>query len=354
VRDPATDEVIELKCSYDPETRGRNPEGRRVRGSIHWLSAQEAVSCEVRLYDRLFSVERPDGDGDVHFLEHINPESLVVLSDALVEPSVAGAAPGDRVQFVRHGYFAVDVDSNADRRVFNRVVALRDSWAKKEGVPDAAPPEPERKVKSAPKDGASRERPRKRSRENERARIREADPALAAAYDRLCAEGVPEGDADRLTGGQELVDLHGTAVAAGGDPTSVATWILNEAVREFNERGVSVDALDGASLGRLVALVDAGDVSSTGGKEILRVLLEEGGDPATIVAERGLAQVSDAATLAPVVAEVLAENADAVARYRDGKKQLLGFFIGAVMRASGGAANPEEVRALLQATLDDA
>jgi glutaminyl-tRNA synthetase len=351
VRDPATGEVIELLCTHDPETRGRKPEGRRVKGSIHWLSAEHAVACEVRLYDRLFQTERPDGDPDVHFLEHVNPDSLVTLSDALVEPGVSDAGQGDRFQFVRQGYFAVDSDSTPERQVFNRVVALRDSWARKESVPEPSVEKP--KASAPPTEGATRERPKKRSREHDRARTREGNPALAAAQARLLTLGVAEADADRLTGSQELVDLHDAAVAGGGSPSSVATWVLNEAVREFNERGVSPSALDGAALGRLVALVDSGDVSSTGGKEVLRILLEDGGDPAEIVAARGLTQVSDVAALAPVIAEVLAANEEAVLRYRDGKKQLLGFFIGAVMRASGGSANPEEVRVLLQSALNE-
>ena len=124
-------EVVELRCSYDPETRGGNtPDGRQVKGTIQWVSAAHAVTCEVRLYDRLFTVPDPDaGEGD--FKDYLNPDSLVVLRDAVVEPSVRGDAPGSHYQFERLGYFCSDrVESTADALVFNRTVTLRDTWAK--------------------------------------------------------------------------------------------------------------------------------------------------------------------------------------------------------------------------------
>ena len=117
-----------LRCTYDPATRGGDaPDGRKVRGTIHWVSAAHAVPAEVRLYDHLFSVPEPGAGGDL--LDDLNPESLVVLNDCMLEPSLA--EPDDApVQFERQGYFRPDPDSRPDRLVFNRVVALRDSWAK--------------------------------------------------------------------------------------------------------------------------------------------------------------------------------------------------------------------------------
>ena len=128
----ANGEVIELRCSYDPDTLGTNPEGRKVRGVIHWVSARHGVKAEVRLYDRLFSHPAPDSDKTVSsFTEHLNPDSLHTLTHAIVEPSLAAAGAGDRFQFEREGYFCVDSkESSAERLVFNRTVTLRDSWAK--------------------------------------------------------------------------------------------------------------------------------------------------------------------------------------------------------------------------------
>lgn len=125
-------EIVELHCTYDPDTRGGNaPDGRKVKGTIHWVSAPHAVSCEVRLYDRLFTQPDPDDVAeDEDFVSTLNPESLVVIADAKVEPSVVHDPIGSRYQFERTGYFSSDPDSTAERLVFNRIVAMRDSWAK--------------------------------------------------------------------------------------------------------------------------------------------------------------------------------------------------------------------------------
>ena len=133
VKDDRTGEVVELRCTYDPETRGgQAPDGRRVRGTIHWVSARHSLQAEVRLYDRLFTTEDPGNAADGHdFRSNLNPSSLETLTSCRVEPSLAGAAPGSRYQFERLGYFCVDtVDSSPERLVFNRTASLRDSWAK--------------------------------------------------------------------------------------------------------------------------------------------------------------------------------------------------------------------------------
>jgi glutaminyl-tRNA synthetase len=122
-------EIVELRCTYDPATRGGDsPDGRKVQGTIHWVSASHAIDCEVRLYDRLFRLADPDSEGD--FIAALNPESLTVITGAKVEPSVAQDPPLSRYQFERTGYFIADPDSAPGRPVFNRTVTLRDSWAK--------------------------------------------------------------------------------------------------------------------------------------------------------------------------------------------------------------------------------
>ena len=132
IKDPETGEVVELRCTYDPETRGGYaPDGRKVRGTIHWVSASHAVEAEVRLYDHLFSKINPeDVDEGGSYKDALNPESLETLAGCRVEPSFARAQPGHRVQFERQGYFCVDTDTSADRLVVNRTVTLRDTWAK--------------------------------------------------------------------------------------------------------------------------------------------------------------------------------------------------------------------------------
>ncbi|MCK4314714.1 MAG: glutamine--tRNA ligase/YqeY domain fusion protein [Anaerolineae bacterium] len=132
VKDEQTGEVVELHCTYDPATRGgSSPDGRKVRGTLHWVSAAHALEAEVRLYDRLFVKANPlDEKGGSDFKSHLNPNSLETLASCRVEPSLAGALPGSRYQFERQGYCCVDPDSSGGTLVFNRTVSLRDTWAK--------------------------------------------------------------------------------------------------------------------------------------------------------------------------------------------------------------------------------
>jgi len=132
VKDPTSGDIVEVHCTYDPATRGGNaPDGRRVKSTIHWVSAAHAIDAEVRLYDNLFTTENPDDAPEGQdFTANLNPKSLEVVSGAKLEPSLAGAAAYSRYQFERLGYFSVDPDSTAEMPVFNRTVALRDTWAK--------------------------------------------------------------------------------------------------------------------------------------------------------------------------------------------------------------------------------
>jgi glutaminyl-tRNA synthetase len=130
----AAGEIAELRCTYDPATRGGDaPDGRRVKATLHWVSAQHAIPIEVRLYDRLFTAEDPERvpDGQT-ILAHLNPESLEVLHNCQAEPGLGSSRAGDRFQFERLGYFCVDPDSSPNGRVFNRTVSLRDTWARLE------------------------------------------------------------------------------------------------------------------------------------------------------------------------------------------------------------------------------
>ena len=128
----ASGAIVELRCTYDPATRGGDaPDGRKVKATLHWVSAPDAIDADVRLYDRLFGVEMP-GTGDADFLSQLNPHSLTRLAGCKLEPSLAAAAPGARFQFERLGYFCADLDSTPQAPVFNRTVTLKDSWAREQ------------------------------------------------------------------------------------------------------------------------------------------------------------------------------------------------------------------------------
>ena len=336
-------EIVELRCTADLDTRSGSGAQRRVNGTIQWVSAQHAITGEVRLYERLYTKANPqDVEEGETFKDYINPNSVEIVAEALLEPSLAGAEPGDRFQFERHGYFIVDtVDSRPDALVFNRIVALRDSWkppgTEEESAEAMAAPEP---VVDEPVVVGSVS--------DERERIRAADPALAAAYVRFQEElGLSEGDADMLTSDTATTDYFEAALAQHDSPKTVANWVINEVIPLAGDESLASLEFSAGQLGELVALVDEGVITRRIGIDVLAEMAASGVSPATVVEEKGLLQISDADALAPIVDQVMADNADKVEEYRAGKTGLLGFFTGQVMRATGGKADAKLVQALL-------
>ncbi len=341
-------EVVEVRATHGPGTVGRNPADLKVSGVIHWVSAAHAVPAEVRLYDRLFRVARPEeADGDL--ADHLNADSLRVVTGAMVEPGLAAAEPGSHWQLERVGYFVVDAeDSGPGALVLNRVVTLRDTWSA-EAPPTAAPTAAsaataERQDKS----DKAKTRPPKRSRVEYRAEARVRQPVLAQRLARWPAEyGISEADADLLTGDVVTGDLFAGAVGAGAPATAVARWIVNELPPALGDRDVADAPITGEGLAALVTAVESGAITGAAGKEVLAEMVERGRTPERIIADRGLAQVSDEGAIAGLVDEVVAANPDKLAAYRGGKTALFGFFVGQVIRASQGNANPQVVQKLL-------
>jgi glutaminyl-tRNA synthetase len=341
-----TGDIVELRCTYDPETRGgATPDGRTIKGTIHWVSAAHAVPCEVRLYDRLFNAPQPGSGEDGDFMDDLNPDSLVVASTALIEPAIADDPAGTRYQFERLGYFMSDtVDSKPDALVFNRIVTLRDTWKKiaEPTAPSTGRPKRDRDAKPQPPSTPAAERDRSPEVE-ERYRL------LVARHD------LPSEDADVLARDAAAVALFDAAVAAWPGPNGaakpLANWIIHELPREAGERPADELPFGGRELAALVSLAEDGTLSSSGARDVLAVLAREGGDPAAIVERLGLRQVSGEAELEPVVTEVLAANPGKVEDYRSGRTGLMGFFVGQVMRRTGGRANPEVTKQLLERAL---
>jgi glutaminyl-tRNA synthetase len=370
-------EIVELRCSYDPQTRGGDAGDRRVKGTIHWVSAAHALPCEVRLYDRLFTAADPEVDDDVPFTTHLNPDSLVVVSDARVEPSLAGAAAGDRFQFERLGYFMADLtDSRTDALVFNRIVTLRDTWARQAaeaqrppdrdapGVRDTA--RPTRTAGRSPVTSAAAARATVDTateaavltgdatelsgaqRQAARMARPRRDSGLDARRERYEREHeITSEQADVLTRDAAIADFYEAAVrTAVAAPATVASYIVNEMPRDARESVASLP-IGGAAIGELVDFIERGDISSSAAREVLAELIANGGSAAAIIDGRRLRQVSDEAALAAAVDEVIAANDGKVNEYRSGKSGLLGFFIGQVMARTGGRANPAMVRELV-------
>jgi glutaminyl-tRNA synthetase len=335
--------VSELRCTYDPETRGGDaPDGRSPDATLHWVSADHAVPAEMRLYDRLFDVPVPEaGDGD--FTDHLNPNSLVTQT-GYIEPAIRDLADR-RVQFERQGYFWPDPeDSSTGALVYNQIVTLRDAWAEDEDTVDM-------EQKRREKEEAKR-RQRERSMAAQRDPVEDLSPSQRARFDRYRDTfGLGRKDAAILASDDPLALFFEEVLDTHDHPTAVANWILNELLGAIDERSPSDLPFDAAQFGRLVALIDEEVISKRAARTVLDDMLESGTDPDAIVDERDLKQIADSDALDDVVSDVLDDNPNEVARYQDGEKKLLGFFMGQVMQATRGTANPQLTRELLQEKL---
>ena len=340
--------VTELRGTIDPETRDSTaPDGRSPEGTLHWVSAVHGVPFEARLYDRLFGVPDPDAR-DAHFTEFLNPDSLNVRQGVL-EPAVRNLEASQRVQFERQGYFWPDPEaSRPDALVYNQIVPLRDTWG--EGEDGLTQEELERRRRA--KEQRKQEQ-RQRSLEGKTDPADHLDGAQRDRFDQFHDElGIDREDAATIAGNDALAGFFEQALEHHDAPVPVANWIVNELLGRLRDQTVADLPFGAGTFAELVQLVDAEVISTRGGDEVLDELLEDGGSPEAIVDDRGLRQVDDTETLRPTVQSVLDDHPDEVTRYREGKKGLIGFFMGQVMDATNGAASPELARELLQEELD--
>jgi glutaminyl-tRNA synthetase len=297
-----------------------------VRGTIHWVDAASSLPCEVRLYDRLFSVADPEADADGDFIRHLNPESLVVAAAARIEPSVADDPPGSRYQFERLGYFTSDSeDSRPGALVFNRTVTLRDTWAKISGRETQSAGRPDR---------------------------RRAESSTAVRDTKKPREPAPPPEAtDLVARDAAAARLLEDAVAAGADRRAAHNWISNDIARELGGRAAMELPFGGAQLAALLALIDADAISTSSARDVLAEMVARGGEPGDIVTQRGLSQIRDADAIAGIVDRIVTANPAKVAEYRAGRAGLFGFFVGQVMKATESRADPDIVKRLLQRAL---
>ena len=320
-------EVVRVRAALAPEAK--------ARGTIHWVDADTGVPATIRVYDRLFAVPDP-GEATGDYMDDLNADSLSV-HEGFVEPA---ALEGQRLQLERQGYVFREPTSPDSAPVFHWIVGLKDTWAAK---PEAVV---SRREVVDPKANAE-------AQAAERARVREAflsdHEEVRERFEALVAGGVGEGDAITVLSDSVLRSLLLGAEALA-PAAAVAKWIANVLVSEAES--LSDLPFDGEALGRLVALVEDGTLSSKLGKRVLTAMLAgEGADPKAVAEAHGWLQVSDEAALEGVVAQVLAAHPDEVARFRAGEAKLLGFFMGQVMRASQGKANPGVAQQLLRKQL---
>ncbi len=335
-------EVSELHCSYDSKTKSGAPTNqRKVKGTIHWVSATESLPAEVRLYDRLFSVSNPeDVDEDKHFTDHLNVDSLVVLKRSRIEVSVASDPPEMHYQFERVGNFISDSkDSRPNNLVYNRTVTLKDTWKSSQENKKEQPAQVEITSKKKQPSRAKNIIPKPKPL---------SEQQLSSANNMIDQFGIPEGDAIIFARNPTLMELFRSASEETDDYNALSKWCINEIPKDI----MDLDSpLSGKSVGELVKLRSLGKISSHSAKKILRVVANTGKSINEILEEETYAMIDDDQQLKDIVTEVIEGNEDAVQKYLSGKIQLLGFLVGQVMLETGGSADPNKTRALMESSL---
>ena len=317
--------IIEIKAAYHPDSKsGSDTSGIKVKSAIQWVSAAEAKKVEIRLYDRLFKNEAPEG------VEDLNPDSLHVNKNALIEPAVITDRPDERFQFERQGYFYADpVDYTDEAPVFNKIVGLKDSWTKKT-KPTQSAPKPE--VKKVQVDG-------------EVAAMSEAEQAR---FDRYNNELELNSEvANTLARDEALSKFYEATLLELNSPVALANIVSNEVARELKKTHLSELKFGAKQIAELVRMVDDGTISNKIAKSVFEEMVKSGENPAQIVEAKGLVQISDPAKILPIIDEVIAKNPDNVAKFKAGNSKLLGFFVGQVLKSTGGKANPVIVNKLV-------
>ncbi|MEY3090320.1 MAG: hypothetical protein RL113_636 [Pseudomonadota bacterium] len=323
--------ITEIIATYRPDSKsGEDTSGIKVKSAIQWVDAKEAKKVEVRLYDRLFKDEMPEG------LEDINPDSLKVVPNALIEPAVITEKPDVRFQFEREGYFFADpVDYTDVHPVFNKIVGLKDSWAKKQQHEDQAVKE-ERKpqTKQIQIDG-------------EVAPMSEGQQALFDTY--IHEYKLNTMIADILARDEMLSGFYSDSMAAADhlNPIILANIITNEVAKEFKNTPKEHIKFTPIQIGALAKMIDEGMISNKIAKQVFEAMVKTGQNPDDIVESKGLVQISDPAKILPIIDEVIAKNPENVAKFKAGNTNLLGFFVGQVLKSTGGKANPQVVNDLV-------
>ncbi len=321
----ADGKITEIKAEYYPESKsGSDTSGIKVKSAIQWVSAAHAKRVEVRLYDRLFSCEAPEG------IEDLNPDSMKVVKNAFIEPAVITEKPDERFQFERQGYFYADpVDYTDEKPVFNKIVGLKGTWDKKT---EKTEPVLKPQVKKAQVDG-------------EVAAMSEAQQAL---FDKYTAElGLNSEVANTLARDAQLSSFYEEALSVLNSPVNIANIVTNEVARELKQVQVSGLKFDAKQIAALVKMVDDTTISNKIAKQVFEEMVKSGKNPTQIVEDKGLVQISDPAVISPIIDEIIAKNPDNVAKFKAGNTKLLGFFVGQVLKSTGGKANPKVVNELV-------
>lgn len=327
----ATGNIVEIKAEYHSDSKsGSDTSGIKVKSAIQWVDATQAKEIEVRLYDRLYSCEAPDG------LEDLNPNSLHVIKNALIEPAVITDKADVRFQFERQGYFYADpIDYTDEKPVFNKIVGLKDSWAKKTKVVkniDKSEATPKQETKNLQVIGD----------------VAPMDDVQKELFDEYINKDYLNNEVSNILARDNyLSSLYNLAKNAYNSPIPLANIIVNEVAREIKENPSNEEKFCPFKIAELIKMVDDEKISNKIAKQVFEEMIQTGVNPSKIVEDKGLVQISDPSIILPIIDEIIAKNPDNVEKFKAGNTKLLGFFVGQVLKATGGKANPQVVNELV-------
>ncbi len=326
--------IVEIKAEYYPNSKsGNDTSGIKVKSAIQWVSAKQAIKAEVRLYDRLYKSEAPED------LDDLNPNSLQIIKDALVEPAIVVDKVDERFQFERQGYFYKEpLDYTDEKPVFNKIVGLKDSWAKKT-----------KKEKPQPKIQKSQEK--KVQIDGQEAPMTDEQKALYEKYNSTL--GLNDAVSNTLARDSYLSSFYEKAlVDVENSAVSLANIVVTEVARVLKEQEANELKFDEKQIAQLVKMIDDKTISTKIAKQVFEQMAKTGDNPKQIVEEKGLVQISDPEVISPIIDEVISKNPENVEKFKAGNSKLLGFFVGQVLKATGGKANPQIVNKLVAQKLN--
>jgi len=316
--------IVEIKAEYHSNSRsGSDSSGIKVKSAIQWVDAKQAKKIEVRVYDRLFKNEAPQG------VEDINLNSLKVIKDALIEPAVIIDKPDIRFQFEREGYFYTDpIDYRDEVPVFNKIVGLKESSTKK---------------KKAPQKIAKLE-PKKVQIDGEVAPMSQEEQILFDKYIKLKLNSEV---ANTLARDKQLSSFYQEALDIYNSPIGIANIVTNDVARELKTKELNELKFTPKHIAELIEMIDKETISTKIAKQVFEDMCKSGENPTQIVETKGLVQISDPDILLPIIDEVIAKNPGNVEKFKSGNTKLLGFFVGQVLKATRGKGNPKIVNELV-------
>ncbi|MBD3841721.1 MAG: glutamine--tRNA ligase/YqeY domain fusion protein [Campylobacterales bacterium] len=309
---------------------GQDTSGIKVKSAIQWVSASQAKEIEVRLYDRLYKNESPQG------LEDLNPDSLKIIKNALIEPAVITTRPDERFQFERQGYFYADpIDYTDEKPVFNKIVGLKDSWAKKLQQTTPQTNQPQQLVQ-----------------EPKKALVHGAEIPMTDEQKDLFVQyttqlGLNSEVSNILARDEKLSSFFQECLSILNAPVALANIVVNEVAKELKEKTQKEVKFNAQYVASLVKMIEDDTISTKIAKQVFEQMVQTGVSPINIVEENGLLQISDPDVISPMIDTIMKNNQENVQKYKEGNTKLFGFFVGQVLKATQGKGNPKVINDLV-------